>query len=134
MSSTNSSKLRPCESFFTNFVNELNSDDRSRVCNTFSSLSKCINENYTVKSGKMNLYHGNVYNYGNREVHQLYKPDSIFNQRMWDLVDSHTNPKLQTKNKISTVQASYTDKDLQIKFSEHWRNAPIEWSFNLQNK
>ena len=134
MDSTNSSKLRPCESFLTNFAKELNSDDRSRVCSTFSSLSKCISEKYTIKSGKMNLYHGNVYNYESREVHRLYKSERIFNQRMSDLVDSHANPKLQTETEISILRSFYTDNGLRLEIHEPWRNAPIEWSFELQNK
>lgn len=40
MSLSNSFESHPCEVFLTNFVNKLNSDDRSKIYSTFNSLSK----------------------------------------------------------------------------------------------
>ena len=128
------SEFRACDSFLTNFVNELNSGDKSQIYSTFNSLSQCIAEKYTVESGQINMYHGNVYDYENCESHKLYKPNHIFNQRMTDLVNSNANPNSRTETKISTLQACYTDEDLRLEIHEHWRNGPVEWSFKLRNK
>lgn len=48
-----------------------------------------IRKIFTIHSGKMILYHGNVYNLGNTEIHKLYKLDEFFLARLHDVTDSY---------------------------------------------
>ena len=96
------------------------------VANNF--LYHMMNKKYRVIKGHMDIYHGNVYNYGNCETHKLYKPECI----LYDLIESNID--IITRNSITIVSICCDNdftKIIEIELKESWRNSPIEWKFKL---
>jgi hypothetical protein len=99
--------------------------DKAGLLSSYNTILKRINANYTIKKGKMTLYHGNVYNHSNNEIHELYKPSEIFDQRVID-VNAAIVKDIPDNSKMNFV---VSEAEVKVSIQERWHNAPVEYDF-----
>ena len=92
----------------------------------YRNLYNKLNRKYNIVQGNMTIFHGNVYNSDNCEIHRLIKPKYI----LYNLLES--NIKSITSNSLSNITVECNQgKISEICVDESWRDSPIEWKFEL---
>lgn len=112
--------------------------------NLYNNEYVILSKYYDLISGEIDIFHGNVYHRDNRESHELYKPEYIYDQRMWDVFYYYKSLKPnidygQYQYYINIYTGYYADLwqtfinfpnyEVKLQITDHHYNADLEYHF-----
>ena len=76
------------------------------------------------------MYHGNVINNGNCEIHKFRRPELIYYQRLSDVMDCwKSNAEME---QCPRIHFSLDEQKVNVSFDDiSERNAPVKYAFEL---
>jgi hypothetical protein len=129
--------IKKIDEELTKAYNEVNSKE---VYNIYQKIFNIICENYEIQKGTVTHYYGNIEHWTNKETHEFDKPNDIFRQRKYDILNCwYSKNNKKNDNDFSCPKCHFAIDEKKgtldfYEFGQEKRNANVSYKFNLRRK